>query len=280
MTSPTPDKPNERSSIGSGRSRGRVPRPLIVATTVALLTSGGIGLAAAAAATPTPPPTGTPTPTPTISETPTDIPTPTPTDTSTEPPAEPPAPAPTVVPPLGAWAFTGALHGDLVVPAKPRCTFVTLFVQTGEATAVAEDSVTVRSQDGYERTYTIAESTRTIAGRWGNSEVRQGDWVSVSALTEGETATAAYIIDLSRPSRNIWRGHGYWYSKQWPVGTAKWRTPKPCPTPTPTITPTPSVTPTVTPTDTVTPTVTPTEPTTEPTPTVTQTVTADPTPTP
>ncbi|MCW2879042.1 MAG: syntaxin binding protein-like protein [Sphaerisporangium sp.] len=177
-----------------------------------------------------------------------------------------------------AWRFIGTPHGEFVVATKDGCGFPTLLTQTGEATAVAENAITVRSQDGYEKVYAIGDSTRTIASRRANSKVGQGDWVSVTAATEGETATAAYIFDLSQPSKNLWRGKGWWSPKQWQPGKVQGRTPEPCPTPTPTITATPSVTPTETPTGT--PTETPTTPTPEPTATVTQTVTPSPTPTP
>ncbi|MFF5207201.1 hypothetical protein [Streptosporangium sp. NPDC000396] len=227
--------------------------------------------------TPTETPTSTPTPTPDPTETPTPTPTPTPTATT--------APH---VPPL---VFPGTLHGEFTVPGKDGCGF-TVFSQTGEAIALAEDSITVKSQDGFEKAYTIDDSTWTLAGRRDN-EVRQGDWVSVTATTVGETATAAYVFDLSKPRKSFWRG--WWFSKQWRPG-AKWRTPTPCPTPptpTPTVPPTtpPAPTPTdmpTTPTPPPTPTDAPTTPTTPPTspppttpvPTPTGTTTPTPSPTP
>ena len=61
----------------------------------------------------------------------------------------------------------------------------TVFAQTGEATVLAQDSITVKSQDGFEKVYAISDTTRTLTGRRGN-EVRQGDWVTVTATTVGE----------------------------------------------------------------------------------------------
>jgi type VI secretion system secreted protein VgrG len=230
-------------------------------------------------------PTAEPTPTETVEPTPTETVEPTPTLEPT--PTETPTTPPTVkVPRINPWSYVGIMHGDFVLPTKDGCG-IPLSTQTGEATAVAEDSITVRSLDGFEKVYAIAESTRTVAGRRGNSEVRQADQVLVAAAgttVEGETATAAYIYDLTRPSKSFWKAPKY----RWPhfPGTDKWRTPTPCPTPpqTPTPTPTPTDTPTLPPTETPTgtPTVTPTDvpPTPEPTPTVTETTTPDPTPTP
>ncbi|GAA4184094.1 hypothetical protein GCM10022252_12450 [Streptosporangium oxazolinicum] len=215
----------------------------------------------------------TPTLTPTPSPTPTETPTPSPT-TTTPPPK---------VPPL---AFPGTLHGEFVLPAKDGCGF-TVFAQTGEATALAEDSITVKSQDGFEKVYTIAETTKSLSGRRGNA-LREGDWVSVTATTSGETATAAYVFDLTRPSKKFWRDGGWWSANQWRPGS-RWRTPAVCPTPpveTPTVPPPsepppPSTETPLPPTETpAPPTETPGVPTPEPTPTVTEPPTPTPTPTP
>ncbi|WP_031172460.1 hypothetical protein [Streptosporangium roseum] len=273
------DKPNEQEPIGAGGPRRGVQRPLTVAAAVVLLTSGGIGMAAASAATPAPPPAETPTPTQTISETPTATPTGTPTETPTEPPAETPTPTPTAtaLPTVHPLELTGAVHGEFLAGTEDPCVFVTVFAQTGEATAVTEETITVRSRDGFEQAYTITDTTRVVAGKRGNSEVRQGDWVALTSTREGATATAAYVYDLSRQGRKSLRGNDWWHHRQWWPGTAKWRTPTPCPTPPQTPTPTP----TVTETPTVPPTPAPTPPETPaPTPSVTATVTPTPTPTP
>ncbi|MDP9862036.1 MULTISPECIES: hypothetical protein [Streptosporangium] len=281
MVTPTNhDRPDGREPIGTGGARRSVPRPLIVATTVALLASGGLGVATAASATPAPPPAETPTPTATASQTPTGTPTATPTETPTETPA--PTPTATASPTAHPLEFIGAVHGEFLAGTEDPCVFVTVFAQTGEATTVTEESITVRSRDGFEQAYTVTDDTRVVAGRRGNSEVRQGDWVALTATREGEAATAAYVYDLSRPSRKIRHGNGWWYSRQgWP-GTVKWRPPASCPTPpqtpvpTPTVTDTPTVPPVPTPTD---PAPTPTAPET-PVPTPTAPGTPIPTPTP
>lgn len=288
MTLTNPERPNEALSSGAGGPQRRISRPLVFATAVVLAASGGVGVSAASAAAPAPVPTESPTESPTVSPTvlPTASPTVSPTASPTGSPtgAETPTPTPTAttVPQVPLIAFPGALHGEFVLPAEDGCGF-TVFAQTGEAIALAENSITVRSQDGFERAYAINDSTRTLAGRRGNV-VRQGDWVSVTATTQGETATAAYVFDLSRPSKRFWRGDSWWLPRQWrPDG--RWRTPNPTPCPTPPVEtptapplPTPTDAPTV-PTDApTTPTETPAVPTAEPTPTVTDTPPPTPTP--
>ncbi|SEH01578.1 hypothetical protein SAMN05444920_12126 [Nonomuraea solani] len=260
MTPTNADQPSEEMSFGPDEPRKRVPRPLIVATAVALVAAGGVSVAAAASGR-TPTPSETPTPTVTPTEDPTETPTEPPTDTPT------PTPPPELAP-INPWGFVGAMHGEFMVATKDGCGTVPLLAQTGQATAVAEDSITVRSQDGFEKVYAINDDTRTIAGRRGNSSVRQDDWVSVTATSDG---TALTVYDLSRPSKRIWSYQGWKRSWQWWAGPPLWQTPTPCPTPTVTPTVTPTETPTETPT--VTPTVTPTS---DPTPTVSETTTPDP----
>lgn len=272
MTPTNRDKPNGHQRIGAVGPRRGVQRPLIVAAAAVLVASGGVGMATASAATPPPPPTETPTPT----DSPTATPIETPTETTT------PTPTATALPTAHPLEFVGAVHGEFLAGTEDPCVFVPVLAQTGEATAVVEGSITVRSRDGFEQVYTVTDDTHVVAGRRGNSKVKQGDWVALTATRGGETATAAYVYDLSQPDRRIRRGNDWWYPRQGWSGTGKWRTPTPCPTPPPTPTPTPTVTetPTVPPTPVPTPT-TPVPPETPtPVPSVTATVTPTPTPTP
>ncbi|MBB2910300.1 type VI secretion system secreted protein VgrG [Streptosporangium becharense] len=283
------DMPHERERTGAGRAPRRIARPVIGAAALALLASGGIGVASASASAPVPPPSQTPTPTETTGGTPAPAETPAPTGTAGGTPTESPTgtptetsvpePVPTVtaVPTAHPLEFSGAVHGEFLAGTDDPCVFVTVFAQTGEATAVEDGSITVRSVDGFEQVYTVDDDTRVEAGRRGNSEVRQGDWVALTATRDGETATASYVYDLSRQSKKNRRGD-YWsqHRRGWP-GAVKWRPPAACPTPpqTPIPTATPTVTETPTAPPTVTPTVTPTAP-----PTATATVTTTPAPAP
>ncbi|MEV4530975.1 hypothetical protein [Streptosporangium sp. NPDC049304] len=293
MTLTNPDRPDAVSSSGPGGPPRRIPRPMVIATAVVLVASGGVGASPASAASPPPAPTESPAPTPsvTVSETPPLSPTPIPPP-STETPTPTPTPTATTPPRVPPVAFPGTLHGEFVLPAKDGCGF-TVFAQTGEATALAEDSITVKSQDGFERVYTIADTTRSLSGRRDNA-LRQGDWVSVTATTSGETATAAYVFGLTRPHKRFWRGGGWWSVNEWRPGS-RWREPAICPTPpvaTPTVpppaetplppteTPFPPTESPLPPTETPPPTEEPPPaPTPEPTPTVTE-GTPTPTPTP
>lgn len=305
MTPTSSGQPRENVPAGSP-TRGR--RSLIVVAALALMTSGGAGVAAAASGTP---PTETPTATPTPTETPTGTPTPTDTPTPT------PTTAPPELAPISPWGFVGAMHGEFSVPTKDGCGVVPILAQTGQAVAISETGVTVRSQDGFERTYTITDATRVVAGRNGRSVVRQNDWVAVTATTDAQNPTAQPTADQTPTAQPT-------TTDQTP--TTQPTTPQPTGTPTPTQpsgvqpsdlqgatavtvydlsrplkrwwsqrgwaqawqwwagpprwrTPSPCPTPTVTPTDTptVTPTVTPTD---SPTVTPTDTPTATPTPTP
>ncbi len=349
---------------GPGGPRWRISQPMLLATAFVLTASGGIGATAAYAAPVTPPAeTSDPVVTATVTITPTADPAEIPTDAPTATPTP-------EVPMVGP--FLGALHGEVVVPAKDGCGTVTVFTQTGQAVSVADDSVTVRSQDGFERSYAIGDATRVLTARKGG-EIRQNAWISVVATVQpgtptptpptppspapipsappsapettptvpeaspavpeasptlsegapapsegtptpgdntplppaetataptppgetssappqteettpaapqGETAAAAYVFDLSRPSKRLWYlGKSSPYSLKWHSGKPAWRTPEPCPTPTTIPTEPPATTPgpATTPTETTTPTeaATPTEtaaPTSEPTDTPT-----------
>jgi hypothetical protein len=62
--------------------------------------------------------------------------------------------------------------------------------QTGEVTAVSDDSITVKSEDDYEQTYVIDSDTQQVDG------IETGDTVTVIASTENNTTTAASILEF------------------------------------------------------------------------------------
>ncbi|MBO3744908.1 hypothetical protein J5X84_02435 [Streptosporangiaceae bacterium NEAU-GS5] len=102
----------------------------------------------------------------------------------------------------------GGIHGEFVVP-KDGGGYQTVATQQGEVTAVASDSLTVKSEDGFSRTYTVGENTRVNAGREGVDAIKTGDQVSVMATVEGSTATAVMVIDMTRPDMGKgWFRHG------------------------------------------------------------------------
>ena len=94
----------------------------------------------------------------------------------------------------GEFGLGGALHGEFVVP-KDGGGYQTVATQRGEVTAVSKDSITVKSEDGYSRTYKVAAETLVNSARDGISSIKTGNTVSVSAVVADNTATATSIND-------------------------------------------------------------------------------------
>ena len=94
----------------------------------------------------------------------------------------------------GEFGLGGALHGEFVVP-KDGGGYQTVAVQRGEVTAVSKDSLTVKSADGYSRTYTLTADTMVNAARDGIGDVKTGNTVNVSAVVTDGKATATTVND-------------------------------------------------------------------------------------
>jgi hypothetical protein len=62
--------------------------------------------------------------------------------------------------------------------------------QTGEVTAISADSITVKSEDGYEQTYAINSDTRLAEG------IEKGATVTIIATTENDTRTAVSVMEF------------------------------------------------------------------------------------
>ncbi len=90
----------------------------------------------------------------------------------------------------------GAIHGQFVVP-KPGGGYQTVDTQRGSVTAVSATSITVKSSDGFTKTYRVTSSTIVAARRDGIASVKTGHQVTVMATVSGSTATAVGIVDLS-----------------------------------------------------------------------------------
>jgi len=106
----------------------------------------------------------------------------------------------------GMHGAFGGIRGQQVVP-DGQGGYRTVLSQTGKVTAVSSDSLSLRSEDGYERSYTVTENTSVNGGRNGIGDVEVGDQVSVTALREGGTDTAVRVIDVTslRGSGAQWR---------------------------------------------------------------------------
>ncbi|HWD83071.1 MAG TPA: hypothetical protein VG497_29430 [Kribbella sp.] len=94
----------------------------------------------------------------------------------------------------GEFGLGGALHGEFVVQ-KDGGGYQTIAVQRGEVTAVSKDSLTVKSADGYSRTYTLTSDTMVNAARDGIGDVKTGNTVNVSAIVTDGKATATRVND-------------------------------------------------------------------------------------
>ncbi len=90
----------------------------------------------------------------------------------------------------------GALHGQFVVP-RSGGGYQTEDTQRGSVTAVSTSSITVKSADGFTKTYQVTSSTVVDARRDGIGSVKNGHQVSVLATVSGGQATATNIQDLS-----------------------------------------------------------------------------------
>jgi hypothetical protein len=178
------------SSFASLRSPRRSRRPFIIAgiTVVGLLGGAGAALATTGSATPVAPPSQV---------------------AATPAPAATPTPAPAAGVPhrffgrgfAGAGSgfaggLSGALHGQIVV-AKPGGGYQTADIQNGKVTAVSATAITLKSADGYARSYGLTGSTIVDAQRDGIGSVKVGNQASVVATVSGSTATAVTVRDIT-----------------------------------------------------------------------------------
>jgi hypothetical protein len=103
----------------------------------------------------------------------------------------------TAQPPPGHHGWGGPmaiLHGQAVV-AKRGGGYQTIDYQRGTITAVSMGSISVKSTDGFTKTYAVTSSTIVGAQRGGLGSVSTGNEASVIATVSGKTATAVKIID-------------------------------------------------------------------------------------
>ena len=96
---------------------------------------------------------------------------------------------------FGGLGRFGGLHGEVTVKKPDGSGFQTWATQTGEVTAVSPSSITVKSEDGFSRTYSVDENTVVGSGRDGIGTVKTGDTVSVAGLVEDGKAKAAAVLD-------------------------------------------------------------------------------------
>ena len=103
-------------------------------------------------------------------------------------------------PAFGFGPGFGAIHGEFTT-RQPDGTFRTVATQNGEATEVSQDEITIKSEDGYSKTYVVDEDTFVGAGRDGIGDVKVGDEVHVMAVIEDGTAKARRLTDATNLRR-------------------------------------------------------------------------------
>jgi hypothetical protein len=114
-------------------------------------------------------------------------------------------PAGAIMGPLAGPGLFGAVHGQIVIP-KQGGGYQTVDIQQGTVTAVNATSVTVKSADGFTKTYTVTSSTVVDAQRSGIGSVKAGHKVAVTATQSGNVATARRISDLTLLQQDLLRG--------------------------------------------------------------------------
>ena len=99
----------------------------------------------------------------------------------------------------------GVLHGEFV--RRNGNGYQTVDVQTGQVTAVSSSSITLKSSDGFTKSYSVDTNTLVNAGRDGIGTVKVNDNAYVLAVVSGQTAQAAYIVDSTTLGgiRQHWR---------------------------------------------------------------------------
>lgn len=209
-----PDRFSTAETLANEPPRRRFPRSLLLVAATAAVVVTSAGVAAAGVFTPTPSPS------------------PTASDPTVSPSTAPSGKAPEEGRRWGhRMGFGGpAIRGEFVVP-NGEGGYVTIATQFGDITAVDQDSVTVKSEDGHTRQYVINGDTRINRGP-GSDALQTGQKVMIQAKVDGGTATAVAIRSPfgDRPAdRQDWRGKGRWHHDHRP-GQPPTSSPAPTPT--------------------------------------------------
>ena len=98
----------------------------------------------------------------------------------------------------GVWEGRGgAIHGSAVVP-KAGGGYQTVDGQRGTVTAVSADSITVHSEDGFDKTYVVNADTVVNGQAGGITTVKVDDKVAIMGIEAGDTTTAVHIRDRTQ----------------------------------------------------------------------------------
>ena len=127
-------------------------------------------------------------------------------DSTSTAPAQSAAPAPGMRGPGGPGGHKGfgggGIHGEFVTRNSSGNGYQTIATQVGEVTDVSESSITVKSEDGYTKKYSIDDNnTNVSAGDDGTEDVKVGDEVHVMAIKDGDNYKAVEIRDHTQGQR-------------------------------------------------------------------------------
>src|SRR3984885_3166908 len=103
---------------------------------------------------------------------------------------------------------SGMLHGQFVI-AKSGGGYQTVDVQDGQGTALSTTSITLKSSDGFTKTYVVTSSTTVDAQRDGIGSVKVGNQASVFATGSGSTVTPTRGADMTLLQQDH-QGFGNW----------------------------------------------------------------------
>lgn len=97
------------------------------------------------------------------------------------------------------------IHGEFTTRGRDGG-FQTIATQRGEVTEVSASSLTVKSEDGFTRTYAVDDNTLVAAGDDGIADVKVGDKVAVTAVVVDGKASAVDVRDATqvRALRDRW----------------------------------------------------------------------------
>jgi len=90
------------------------------------------------------------------------------------------------------------IHGEFTTRTPDGTGFQTMATQHGEVTEVSATSLTVKSEDGFSRTYVVNDDTMVNAGNEGIGDVKQGDQVHVMAVVRDGKAFAVEVRDATQ----------------------------------------------------------------------------------
>jgi hypothetical protein len=198
-TGPGPGGPTPEP--GQGEGRGRTIRRVAIATvTAGALALVGVGVASAQSSGST---TTTPAATPSTTA-----------PSTTKPSTAAPGPGPRGGPGgfkggpgfpgrFGAFGGGGTIHGEST--RRNGTGYQTVDTQLGTVQAVSTTSITVKSADGFTKTYTVSTNTVVNSGRDGIGSVKVNDTVQLEAVVNGSSTESESIVDTTTLG-NI-RGH-------------------------------------------------------------------------